>query len=136
MTGNARPRRRERQTESPRRHRVNLAYNSDELMIVKEAAARSNMAPTAWAARAALDVAKEVVVPVSADAKDVLQEVIQSRAQLARVGNNLNQVAHVLNADGTVPTAQLASVLVLVEEAVRRIDAATVQLMRERRPRS
>ena len=114
---------------------MNLSYNDAELAIVKEAAARSNSAPAAWAARAVLDVATEVVVPVSADARDVLQEVIQSRGQLGRIGNNLNQIAYVLNSGGTVAPAQLAAVLERVEDAVRRVDEATMQLMRERRRR-
>lgn len=113
-----------------------MIFNETELAILREAAARSNMAPAAWSARAVIDVATEVVVPVSADAKDVVKEFIQSRAQLARVGNNLNQAAYVLNSGGTVTQDQLAAVLARVEEAVRRVDDATLQVMRERRPRA
>jgi hypothetical protein len=128
-------RRRER-PEEPRGNRLKVSYNDDELTIVQEAAARSNMAPASWIARAAFEVATEVVVPVSEDAKDVVQELIQSRAQLARIGNNLNQAAYVLNSGGTVTDAQLAAVLERVEAAVKRVDEATLQVMRERRPRS
>ena len=128
-------RRRERQMEAPRSRRVNLAYNDAELTVVQEAAAREGMAPAAWAARAALAVAMEQLIPVSANVKDVLQELIQSRAQLRRIGNNLNQVAHVLNADGMVTDAQLEVVLQRVDDAVKRVDEATLQMMRERRSR-
>nr|WP_233221402.1 plasmid mobilization relaxosome protein MobC [Streptomyces carminius] len=114
---------------------MNLAFNDAELAIVQEAASRENMAPAAWAARAALAVAAETVVPVSVDAKEVLQELIQSRGQLRRIGNNLNQVAHVLNAEGEMTDEQVQAVLARVQAAVRRVDEATVQLMRERRPR-
>jgi hypothetical protein len=139
MEPKRRVRRRQRDQDSPsprRSHRVYLAYNDAELEIVTAAAARSNMAPAAWAADAALSVAKELFVPVSVDAKDVLAEFIQARNQLSRIGNNANQIARTLNADGTVTDAQLRATLTAVEKAIERMDAATRQVMRERRPRS
>ncbi|GAA1011503.1 plasmid mobilization relaxosome protein MobC [Streptomyces thermogriseus] len=135
MAAKQRARRRERQEEAPRRRRVNLAFNEAELAVLQEAARREDMAVAAWAARAALAVAAEKVVPVSADARDVLQELIQSRGQLQRIGNNLNQIARVLNSDGEVTDAQVEAVLKYVQAAVRRVDEATLQVMRERRPR-
>lgn len=72
----------------------------------------------------------------SADAKVVLMELIQSRGQLRRIGNNLNQVAYALNSEGEVTDAQLKAVLARVNEAVRHVDEATLQVMRERWPRS
>lgn len=135
MAAKQRARRRERQEEAPRRRRVNLAFNEAELAVLQEAARREDMAVAAWAARAALAVAAEKVVPVPVDARDVLQELIQSRGQLQRIGNNLNQIARVLNSDGEVTDAQVEAVLKYVQAAVRRVDEATLQVMRERRPR-
>ncbi|MEV6179933.1 MobC family plasmid mobilization relaxosome protein [Streptomyces sp. NPDC052015] len=129
-------RRREREAGGPRDLRIKISYNDAEITIVRAAADRDNTALASWVGTAALAVAKETVVPVSADAKDVLQEVLRSRAQLRRVGNNVNQIARVLNSDGEVSDAQLRAALDALEAAVRRVDAATVQLMRERRPRS
>lgn len=94
------------------------------------------MAPAAWAADAALKVAKELFVPVSPEARNALGEFIQARNQLSRIGNNANQIARALNADGTVTNAQLEATLTAVENAIQRMDAATRQVMRERRPRS
>lgn len=94
------------------------------------------MAPAAWAARSALAVAKETVVPVSVDAKDVLAELIQARGELARIGNNWNQIAYQLNAKGAVTPAQLEAVAVRVEQALQRVDDATLQVMRERQARA
>jgi hypothetical protein len=128
-------RRREREVGGPRNNRFLLSYNDAELAIVRAAAERDNIALASWVGTAALDVAKEILVPVSADTKDVLQELIQSRSQLRRIGNNLNQVAHVLNADGMVTDAQLEVVLQRVDDAVKRVDEATLQVMRERRLR-
>lgn len=112
-----------------------MSYNDAELAIVRAAAERDNQALASWVGSAALAVAAEKVVPVSADARDVLQELIQSRGQLQRIGNNLNQIARVLNSDGEVTDAQVEAVLKYVQAAVRRVDEATLQVMRERRPR-
>jgi hypothetical protein len=129
-------RRRGREPGGPRSHRLKISFNDAELAIVQEAADRENQALAAWVGEVALAVATERVVPVSPDAKKVLQELIQTRGQLRRVGNNLNQVAYVLNAEGETTDAQIKAVLALVNETVRRVDDATLQVMKERRPRS
>ncbi|MFD7454125.1 hypothetical protein [Kitasatospora sp. NPDC059827] len=118
-------RRRERQTQSPRSNRVNLAYDDVELTIVREAAKRDGMAVSAWAARKALAVAKDQLVPVSADARDVLAELIRSRGELVRLCASIG----LSDDNATHP------IVPLVEEAVRRVDRATLQVMRERASR-
>ncbi|WP_159028366.1 hypothetical protein [Kitasatospora sp. MY 5-36] len=118
-------RRRERQMQSPRSNRVNLAYNDAELTIVQEAAKRDGMAVSAWVARNALAVAKSQLVPVSADAREVLAELIRSRGELVRIGESAGSTGP---CDGEPGTR-------LIEEAVRRVDRATLQLMRERASR-
>ncbi|WP_189135173.1 plasmid mobilization relaxosome protein MobC [Wenjunlia tyrosinilytica] len=129
-------RRRERGADGRRVNRFLVSYNDTELSIVREAAARDSQALAAWVGNAALDVAKERVVPVSADARDVVAEFIKARNHVSRVGNNVNQIAKALNADGTVTAAQLAAALDAVHRAIQRMDEATRQVMRERRPRS
>ncbi|MCT9144056.1 MobC family plasmid mobilization relaxosome protein [Streptomyces violarus] len=129
-------RRRGREPGGPRSHRFKVSFNDAELAIVQEAADRENQALASWVGQASLAVATEQVVPVSADAKVVLQELIRSRGQLRRVGNNLNQMAYALNAEGEVTNAQIRAVLALVNETVRHVDEATLQVMRERRPRA
>lgn len=128
-------RRREREAAGTRDNRIKVSYNDTELAIVIEAAARDNQALASWIGTAALNVAKEKVVPVSTDARDVLAELIQARNQASRIGNNVNQIAKALNADGTVNGAQLAATLDVILKSVRRLDEATLQVMRERRPR-
>ncbi|MFI9186838.1 plasmid mobilization relaxosome protein MobC [Streptomyces goshikiensis] len=113
-----------------------MSYNDDELAIVREAASRDNQAVAAWVGSAALSVATEKVVPVSTDSREVVAELIQARQQAARIGNNLNQAARVLNAGGAVTGAQLDALVAASERAIRRLDEATRQLMRERRPRT
>ncbi|MEU6965095.1 MobC family plasmid mobilization relaxosome protein [Streptomyces chrestomyceticus] len=112
-----------------------MSYSDAELAVVGEAAERDNQALASWVGSAALDVAAEKVVPVSADARDVVAELIEARRQAARIGNNVNQIARALNADDTVTGAQLEAALDAVVKAVVRLDEATRQLMRERRSR-
>lgn len=123
--------RRRARPEKPRRTRLLVTYNEDELEILKEAARRSSMAVASWIAGAALDVACGVVVPVSVDARDVVRELILARSQLAVVSGSLSRV------DVVEPEAaeQVSVLLAQVEGAVRRVDEATLQVMRERRPR-
>lgn len=130
------PRRREREPGGPRATRVKVSYNDDELTILRTAAGRDRTALAAWVGTAALAVAKEAVVPVSADARDVLQELLRSRVQLRRAGSDVNQIARVLNSDGIVTDPQLRAILSALEDAIRRVDEATLALMRERKPRS
>ncbi|MFE1028326.1 hypothetical protein ACFW5I_27790 [Streptomyces sp. NPDC058818] len=143
-----RPRRRAREDGGPRSNRFLVSYNDAELAILLEAAGRDNTALASWVADAALAVATGVVVPVSADAKEVLREQVDARAQAARIGNNLNQMQRILNSadaaavaqwdasDIEVTAAQVQRILASVEKAVKRLDEATLQVMRERRPRS
>ncbi|MFD5432176.1 hypothetical protein ACFWJ4_08350 [Kitasatospora sp. NPDC127067] len=111
--------------QSPRSNRVNLAYNDAELTIVQEAAKRDGTAVSAWVARKALAVAKDQLVPVSADAREVLVELIRSRGELVRIGESV----------GSISTCGAEPGTRLVEEAVQRVDRATLQLMRERASR-
>ena len=143
-----RPRRRAREDGGPRSNRFLVSYNDAELAILLEAASRDNTALASWVADAALAVATGVVVPVSADAKEVLREQVNARAQAARIGNNLSRMQRILNSadgaavahwdasDAEVTAAQVQRILALVEKAVKRLDEATLQVMRERRPRS
>ncbi|MEU8828862.1 plasmid mobilization relaxosome protein MobC [Streptomyces sp. NPDC048636] len=127
---------REREPDERRDNRLKVSYTDTELTIVREAAARDNQALAAWVGDAALKVAKEKVVPVSVDARDLVAELIQSRNQASRIGNNVNQIAKALNSDGTVTGNQIAATLDAILKAMQRMDEATRQVMRERRPRS
>lgn len=127
---------REREADARRDKRIKISYTDTELTIIREAAARDNQALAAWVGEAALKVAKEKVVPVSVDARDLIAELIQARNQASRIGNNVNQIAKALNADGAVTGAQLAATMDAILKAIQRMDEATRQVMRERRPRA
>ncbi|MGW2181265.1 plasmid mobilization relaxosome protein MobC [Streptomyces sp. NPDC001732] len=112
-----------------------MSYNDDEIAIVKAVADYENQALAAWVGRMALEVAGGVVVPASVDAKAVVRELIEARKQLKRIGVNYNQIARVLNSDGVVTDPQMLAVHQALTAAIRRVDEATLQLMRERRER-
>lgn len=128
-------RRREREAGGTRETRMKVSYNDDEHAIVKAAAERENQATASWVGRVALDVAEELVVPTPIGAKAVVRELIETRKQLKRIGVKYNQIAKVLNSDGEVTDPQMLAVHQALVAAIRHVDEATLQLMRERKER-
>nr|WP_229910692.1 plasmid mobilization relaxosome protein MobC [Streptomyces fumanus] len=112
-----------------------MSYNEDEHAIVKAAAERERLATASWIGRVSLDVAEEIVVPTPVNAKAVVAELIEARKQLRRIGVNYNQIAKVLNSDGVVTDREMLAVHQALLAAIRRLDEATLQVMRERKER-
>ncbi|MFK0016363.1 hypothetical protein [Streptomyces sp. NPDC091027] len=112
-----------------------MSFSETELAVVRTAAEREGMASAAWAGRQVMAVAQHVLVPVSRDAEDVLRELIQARVELRETVAALRA----LPATGAPGAGAPVPADTVVEEALKvvaRLDAATVQVMRERRPRS
>ncbi|KND34592.1 hypothetical protein ACFVZE_09190 [Streptomyces anulatus] len=150
------PLRRDRQPGNVRANRVNMSFNDTELSVVSAAANRDgDLALGAWAARQVMAVAQHTLIPVSADTGDVLRELIRSRAHLQETLTALRAVtaptvpfpvafgtaanrprAALPNAAAPVLPETVRVVVEAALSAVRRVDEATVQVMRERRPRS
>lgn len=128
------PRRRERGATGPRVNRLKISYNDTELALVLAAAERDHTAPASWIGHTALAVASEILVPVSADANDVLRELIRARNQLLNAGRDVTQAASTMGASDA-HCSELQTALRAFQDTVRRVDAATVQVMRERRRR-
>ncbi|MEY9958812.1 ABC-type transporter Mla subunit MlaD [Streptacidiphilus sp. MAP5-52] len=59
-----------------------------------------------------------------------VDEVVNSRVQLARVGGNLNQVARALNAGGYPEPAELVRVIAAVARAITRLEECAAALVR------
>ncbi|MFJ9113580.1 hypothetical protein [Streptomyces sp. NPDC102283] len=154
-TGNPSGQRRERQTGHRRKHRFYVSFDDAELEVVRTAAGREQMAPAAWAGRQLMAVAQHTLIPVSADTGDVLRELIRSRAHLQETLTALRALttptapfpvdlgtpadrpcAALPNAAAPVLPEKVRVVVEAALSAVRRVDEATVQVMRERRPRS
>ncbi|MFE5523013.1 hypothetical protein ACFQ9Q_35670 [Streptomyces virginiae] len=114
---------------------MNLSFNDAELEVVRLAAGREGMSPASWAGRQVMAVAQHVLVPVSRDAGDVLRELIAARVHLRETVTALRALAAVgPPADGGPATA--ADGVARALDAVAQVDEATLQVMRERRPRS
>ncbi|MER6523596.1 hypothetical protein ABT246_43320 [Streptomyces sp. NPDC001553] len=112
-----------------------MSFSDAELAVVRTAAEREGMASAAWAGCQVMAVAQHVLVPVSRDAGDVLRELVQARVHLRETVAELRS----LTAAGPSGAGFAGSAATVVEEtlkAVARLDAATVAVMRERRPRS
>ncbi|WP_078910216.1 plasmid mobilization relaxosome protein MobC [Streptomyces sp. NRRL S-87] len=129
-------RRREREAGGARETRIKVSFNDDEHDLVKAAAERARQATASWIGRLSVEVAEEIVVPLPSSQRALIAELIEARRQLKRIGVNYNQIAKVLNSDGEVTDEEMTSVHRALVTAIRRLDEATLQLMRERRDRT
>jgi hypothetical protein len=112
----------------PRRPRkLLLRYTFDEFAHIAQAARDAGLTPTGYAAEAALAASENAEPPHTAPWRSALLELMDARAQVRRIGINLNQAARALNATGE-PPIWLERVAAITERAVTRIDeaAATV----------
>ncbi len=117
-----------------RQVRVGLRLSQDEAEELQQAADRTGLTLSGYAAAAALAVASRTAAPRAVPAADrqtreLLGALVAGRFELAKVGNNLNQIARAANFDGAVLPAQLREVLARVEAGVRLLDARTVWLV-------
>ncbi|MGW6878522.1 hypothetical protein [Streptomyces xanthophaeus] len=112
-----------------------MSFSDTELAVVRTAAEREGMASAAWAGRQVMAVAQHVLVPVSRDAGDVLRELVQARVHLRETVAELRSLTATGPSGAGFPESA-ATVVEAALAAVARVDEATVQVMRERRPRS
>lgn len=109
-----------------RTRQVRLRYSQLEYETVTRAAKGAGLTTTGYVAEAALAAAAGAEPPTSAPWRAALTELMQARAQVRRIGLNINQAARVLNATGE-PAIWLEQALAMAESAVIRLDdAATV----------
>ncbi len=126
---------------SPARYRVRRAparpravkvlYGEDELATVGRAAARAGLRPSSYVAAAALASARGAEPPTSqSESRELLTELMQTRAAVRQYGTNLNQIAAALNSGGTEPPIWLVAAVAGGERATARIDGAASLLAR------
>jgi hypothetical protein len=98
----SRPRRSRRSRQpAPRRRTVRFALTETEFTDLEAAAARAGVARGAFAAEAALAVARGTIATAPGDpARDALAELIRAAGLVRRIGVNLNQAVAKLNATG------------------------------------
>jgi hypothetical protein len=98
---------------------------------VKAAADHTGSSLAKFMAQASLAAAHDInrVAANLLDLRGTIRELIAARTELARIGNNVNQIARALNAGGDPVGAEAA--LVAVHRAAARVEAAA-QVLAER----
>ncbi|MFM9371875.1 plasmid mobilization protein [Streptomyces sp. Da 82-17] len=114
----------------PRDQFRSLRLTRDELALVQQAAAAAGLKISGFIADAAVAVARTqgqgTLRAGLLDQRGQVEELMEASAQLARVGNNLNQIARVLNSGGHVGYVEEAMARVL--RAVARVEVAATEL--------
>ncbi|MEV4555721.1 MobC family plasmid mobilization relaxosome protein [Kitasatospora sp. NPDC049285] len=123
-------RRRRPRHSAQRRTCTSLRFSEAEWTAVQHAADAADLAPGGFAAAATLAAATSANPTAAvADYRRGIQELMESNRQLGAVGNNLNQLAHYVNAGGQ-PGADLRQLLHRVEDAIGTVDEAVAWLVR------
>lgn len=116
---------------SPRPREVKVLYGEDEWATITCAAARAGLRPSGYVAAAALASAQEAEPPTAgSESRELLTELMQSRAAVRRYGTNLNQIAAAMHTGVTEPPVWLAAAVAGAERATARIDAVASVLCR------
>ncbi|MGW3649250.1 plasmid mobilization protein [Streptomyces sp. NPDC000878] len=107
-----------------------VRLTQDELALVKRTAEAVGLKTAGFLADAAVAVAQAQggAQPWLLDQRGRVEELMAASAQLARAGNNLNQVARILNSGGQVEYADDAVARVL--RAADRVEAAATEMAR------
>ncbi|RKT19971.1 mobilization protein MobC [Streptomyces sp. 1114.5] len=114
----------------PRTNRICPRFSDPEWSLLQRAAARAQLTPGGYTAAAAVAAAASSDPSAAiADYRRGIQELMESNRQLGAVGNNLNQVAHFLNAGGQAG-ADLRLLLARVEASIDAVDDAVNWLVR------
>src|ERR1700729_1521107 len=118
--------RRSRQTDR-RSRRVEFSLSDEEFGELGAAAARAGLARGAYAAEAALSVARGVTSPADSPFREALGELIRAAGLVRRIGVNLNQAVAKLIATGQLPGELVPCALVCMRRA-EHLDAVAKQL--------
>ena len=110
---------------------VKVLYGQDELDTVAGAAARAGLRPSSYVAAAALASAQGLAAPTGDSVwRELLTELMQTRAAIRRYGTGLNQIAATLTAGATEAPGWLAAAVAGADRATARIDEAAALLAR------
>ncbi|MGW4692359.1 plasmid mobilization relaxosome protein MobC [Kitasatospora sp. YST-16] len=124
-----RPRRRHRDAQQ-RPHRIVTRFNTTERDEITAAAEQREQTVSRFVATSTLAAARGH--SSARDPQDQLDRavdtLVSARAHLARVGNNLNQIAFALNSGGQVRPADLDATLGAVRAAIATVDRTAYQL--------
>jgi hypothetical protein len=131
QAGGAPAGRRPRQPDK-RPRRVEFSLTDEEFGELATAAVRAGLARGAYAAEAALSVARGVTSPADSPFREALGELIRAAGLVRRIGVNLNQAVAKLNATGQ----RSGDLLPYAAESLRRaqrLDVAAEEIRRRLR---
>ncbi|MYM20473.1 plasmid mobilization relaxosome protein MobC [Brevibacterium sp. 5221] len=109
----------------PRQRLVKLTEEEDQ--VLNAAALRERMTVPAYLVQSGLNAAG---MPSERQRSAAAQDLMGLEYQLARIGNNLNQMARQMNTDGSVH-ADLTNTLVQVRDALRRIEPTSARFIEQ-----
>jgi hypothetical protein len=113
---------------------IAVRFTVDEKAEIIAAAAGRHVYPSGFLATAGLAVARGSVTTLDTNDRldTAIDELAALRAQIARVGNNINQIAYVYNAGGQPRPGQLDHALRVLVRTLVQVDAAAHDLVRKR----
>ncbi|NHC47147.1 plasmid mobilization protein [Motilibacter aurantiacus] len=111
-----------------RSHKLQPRFSDEEMAAVKQAAKASGLTPTGYTAAVTVAAATNTVPPTASLPRQALAELMEARAQVRMFASNVNQAAKALNSGADEPE-WLARAVELTNAAVRRLDAATTQIV-------
>jgi hypothetical protein len=106
-----------------------LRFDAAEFAAVLDAAQRSGLTPSGYAAEVAMAVATESRPPEGDPFREALVELMQARTQVRRFAVDVNQAMSVLHTTGEAPE-WLACATDQTTQAVARLDTITAKLAR------
>ncbi|WP_372515582.1 plasmid mobilization protein [Streptantibioticus ferralitis] len=110
-----------------------VRLSSQEKAEIVAAAQHAKMYPSGYMAAAGLAAARgATTVDNNAQLDAAIDELAALRAQIARVGNNVNQIAYIYNAGGQHRPGELAYALTALGRVLARIDDAADALVKKR----
>ncbi|MFD1660180.1 plasmid mobilization relaxosome protein MobC [Streptomyces caeni] len=113
---------------------IAVRFTADEKAEIIAAAVRNRVYPSGFLATAGLSAARGSTTPLdSNDQLDAtIDELVALRAQISRVGNNINQIAYIYNAGGQPRPGQLDHALKTLLRTLAQVDAVAHALVRKR----
>jgi hypothetical protein len=125
-----------------RRHRINLRLDDTEHQQITAAAARCDLTPAGYCAEAALANARGTTPPGQplpdlgisrAELAQLQRRLFDTRSELARVGNNLNQAVTALHTTGGRAPAALHQAAVRCRQLIDQVEATITTIDRRLR---
>ncbi|MDF3291904.1 plasmid mobilization protein [Streptomyces silvisoli] len=113
---------------------IAVRLTADEKSEIVAAARRTGMFPSGFLATAGLAEARgfSTVLHATGQLDTAIDELAALRAQISRVGNNINQIAYIYNSGSQPRPVVLDHTLTRLVHTLTRIDEAAETLARQR----